>query len=315
MNPLFGGFHSISTISYTSMLGIFYSLLASMLFGGLYYLSTLLRPLSGVDVFGFRMLLMFPFMLILLFVVLRKRAEFLDFLQRIRRELYLIGVLAFTAMLCGVQMWLFLWAPNSGKAIDVSIGYLLMPITMVLVGKIVYRERLSPLKIGAIVLAFIGVMSSVVASGALSWASALVFLGYPFYFVVRKKYHISHIYSFVCEIALLLPIAFYFVSQIELASILQANPNLYFYLFLLGLLSGVALMSYTLASTLLPFNLLGLLGYVEPCVMMLVSLIIGERLDPNAYTLMICLSLAIMCLIFDGILIIRKKKRQEQQNA
>lgn len=297
------------------MLGIFYSLLASALFGGLYYLSTLLRPLAGVEVFGFRMLLMFPFMLILLFVVLRKRVEFVNFLQRIQREPYLIFVLMLTATLCGVQMWLFLWAPNSGKAIDVSIGYLLMPITMVIVGKFAYKEQLSKLKILAIILAFVGVMSSVVASASLSWASALVFLGYPAYFMVRKKYQISHIYSFVCEIALLLPVAVWFISQIELAPILEVNPRLYFYLFLLGLFSGVALMSYTLASTLLPFNMLGLLGYVEPCVMMLVSFLIGERLDPSAYTLLLCLSFAISCLILDGIALMRKKKRLERANA
>lgn len=292
------------------MLGVFYSLLASTLFGGLYYLSTLLRPLGGVDVFGFRMLLMFPFMLLLLFVVLRKRSEFIAFLQRIGREPRLILVLIFTASLCGVQMWLFLWAPNSGKAIDVSIGYLLMPIVMVVVGKIAYKERLSSLKIIAIIFAFIGVMSSVIASGSLSWASALVFLGYPFYFVVRKKFQISHIYSFVCEIALLLPIAAYFVSQIALEPILAVNPQLYFYLFLLGLFSGVALMSYTLASAILPFNMLGLLGYVEPCVMMLVSFLIGERLEPSAYILMCCLVIAISCLILDGVVLMRKKARQ-----
>lgn len=297
------------------MLGIFYSLLASSLFGGLYYLSTLLRPLGGVDVFGFRMLLMFPFMLILLFVVLRKRSEFLAFLQRIKIEPYLILILICTAFLCGIQMWLFLWAPNSGKAIDVSIGYLLMPITMVIVGKIAYKERLSRLKMLAIIFAFVGVISSVVATGTLSWASALVFLGYPFYFIVRRKFQISHIYSFVCEIALLLPIAAWFVSQIDLDPILAVNPNLYFYLFLLGLFSGVALMAYTLASAILPFNMLGLLGYVEPCMMMLVSFLIGEQLKPSAYTLMLCLTMAISCLILDGIVVMHKKARQEKANA
>jgi chloramphenicol-sensitive protein RarD len=68
-------------------------------------------------------------------------------------------------------------------------------------------------------------------------------------------------------------------------------------------------MSYTLASTLLPFNMLGLLGYVEPCMMMLVSFLIGERLEPSAYTLMMCLIIAISCLILDGIAVMRKKQK------
>lgn len=296
----------------TTMLGIFYSLLASTLFGGLYFLSTLLRPLSGEDVFGFRMILMFPFLFALVFV-LKKQTEFFAFLKRIKNEPKLILVLLCTAFLVAIQMWLFLWAPNSGKALDVSIGYLLMPITMVVTGKLLYRETLSKLKYLAIFFAFIGVLSKIILSGTFSWASALVFTGYPLYFMVRKKFNISHIHSFVVEIFILLPFASYFVSKVDLDAILMVNPNLYFYLFLLGLFSGIALMSYTLASTLLPFNMLGLLGYVEPCVMLLISFLIGERLSADSYFLMICLSLAVSCLLVDGIFNLKRKQRQKKE--
>ena len=294
--------------------GVFCSLLASLLFGGLYYLATFLRPLAGEDVFGFRMLAMFPF-LCLAVVVLKQKQEFIDFLKRIYEQPSLILVLCLSASLVGVQMWLFLWAPNSGLAIDVSIGYLLMPITMVAVGRWLYKEHLSLSKLLAILFAFIGVMSNIFLTGKLSWASALVFTGYPLYFMVRKKFQISHIHSFVLEVALLTPIAIYFISQVDMPAIQQQNPNIYFYLFLLGLMSGVALMSYTLASTLVPFNMLGLLGYIEPCVMLLISFLIGERLSPDAYLLMICLAISIGLLILDGILVIAKRRKRRIGNA
>ncbi|QIM63649.1 permease [Pasteurellaceae bacterium Orientalotternb1] len=289
--------------------GILCSLLASLLFGGLYLLATFLRPLAGEDVFGFRMLVTLPF-LFLAVIVLNKRLEFVDFLQRIRREPKLIFALLISASLVGVQMWLFLWAPNANRAIDVSIGYLLMPITMVAVGKLLYKEYLSLTKWLAILFAVIGVTSNILLTGKLSWASLLVCTGYPAYFMVRKKFGISHIHSFVVEVAMLTPIALYFISQVDLPSIQAVNPNIYFYLFLLGLMSGVALISYTLASTLVPFNMLGLLGYVEPCLMLLISFLIGEQLDPNSYLLMICLIIAVSLLILDGILQLRKKRRR-----
>ena len=294
--------------------GVFCSLLASLLFGGLYYLATFLRPLAGEDVFGFRMVAMFPF-LCLAVVVLKQKQEFIDFLKRLYTQPSLILVLCLSASLVGVQMWLFLWAPNSGLAIDVSIGYLLMPITMVAVGRWLYKEHLSLSKWLAIFFAFIGVMSNIFLTGKLSWASALVFTGYPLYFMVRKKFQISHIHSFVLEVALLTPIAIYFISQVDMPAIQQQNPNIYFYLFLLGLMSGVALMSYTLASTLVPFNMLGLLGYIEPCVMLLISFLIGERLSPDAYLLMICLAISIGLLILDGILVIAKRRKRRIGNA
>lgn len=289
--------------------GILCSLLASLLFGGLYLLATFLRPLEGEDVFGFRMLVTLPF-LFLAVVALGKRSEFIAFLQRIWREPKLIFALLISASLVGVQMWLFLWAPNANRAIDVSIGYLLMPITMVAVGKFVYNEYLSLTKWLAILFAVIGVASNILLTGKLSWASLLVCTGYPAYFMVRKKFGISHIHSFVVEVAMLTPIALYFISQVDLPSVQTVNPNIYFYLFLLGLMSGVALISYTIASTLVPFNMLGLLGYVEPCFMLLISFLIGERLDPNSYLLMLCLMIAVSLLILDGVLQLRKKRRR-----
>lgn len=289
--------------------GILCSLLASLLFGGLYLLATFLRPLEGEDVFGFRMLVTLPFLLLAV-IALGKWSEFIAFLQRIWREPKLIFALLISASLVGVQMWLFLWAPNANRAIDVSIGYLLMPITMVAVGKFVYNEYLSLTKWLAILFAVIGVASNILLTGKLSWASLLVCTGYPAYFMVRKKFGISHIHSFVVEVAMLTPIALYFISQVDLPSVQTVNPNIYFYLFLLGLMSGVALISYTIASTLVPFNMLGLLGYVEPCFMLLISFLIGERLDPNSYLLMFCLMIAVSLLILDGVLQLRKKRRR-----
>lgn len=289
--------------------GILSSLLASVLFGGLYYLATYLKPLSGVEVFGFRILVTLPFLCLLVWV-LKQQREFIAFLKQIYHRPILIAVLLCTSGMVGLQMWLFLWAPNAGRAIDVSIGYLLMPIVMVAIGKWLYKEHLSRLKWLAIGCAASGVLSNILLTGHFSWASALVFTGYPLYFIVRKHFGISHIHSFVIEIALLLPVALYFVAQTELAAVQVQNPNIGIFLLLLGLMSGIALMAYTLASTLIPFNLLGLLGYVEPCAMLVIAFVIGERLSSEAYGLMAGLSMAIALLILDSLLALRRLNRQ-----
>ena len=41
--------------------GVLISLLASLLFGYMYYFSTLLKPLSGTDIFGYRMIVYISF--------------------------------------------------------------------------------------------------------------------------------------------------------------------------------------------------------------------------------------------------------------
>lgn len=291
--------------------GVLFSLTASFLFGCLYYLAIHLRPLVGESVFGIRMVLTLPclFLALLLF---KKWNELSLFLQRLKREPKLFLVIFITSVIVGGQMWLFLWAPNSGKAIEVSMGYLLMPIVMVAFGKIFYKEPLSRNKWLAIIFAFIGVVSNIILAGKISLESVFVCTGYPIYFYLRRKFGLSHLYSFIFEIAFLIPVAIYFISKTDMQAVQQVNPHIYIFIALLGIISGAALISYTLASTILPFNLLGLLGYVEPCVMLLISFLIGEKLNPDAYILMSCLLIAILLLILDGIQAVRRSYRKHK---
>ena len=47
---------------------------------------------------------------------------------------------------------------------------------------------------------------------------------------------------------------------------------------------------------------------MEPFVMLVVSFIIGEVLDKNSYILMVCLLIAVLLLIFDGVAGIKARK-------
>lgn len=289
--------------------GVLFSLTASFLFGCLYYLAIHLRPLSGESVFGIRMVLTLPCLFFALWLF-KKGREFSLFLQRLKCEPKLLLVILTTSAIIGGQMWLFLWAPNSGKAIEVSMGYLLMPIVMVAFGKIVYKEPLSRNKWLAIIFAFIGVVSNIILAGTLSLESVFVCTGYPIYFYLRRKFGLSHFHSFIFEIAFLIPVSIYFIAKTDMQAMQDVNPHIYIFIALLGIISGAALISYTMASTILPFNLLGLLGYVEPSVMLLISFLIGEKLNSDAYILMSCLLIAILLLILDGVQAARHSYRK-----
>lgn len=65
--------------------GILISLLASLLFGYMYYFSTLLKPLSGTDIFGYRMLFTFPFVALSVIMFKQKQA-LVEHLKRIKNR-------------------------------------------------------------------------------------------------------------------------------------------------------------------------------------------------------------------------------------
>src|SRR3546814_4446930 len=85
-----------------------------------------------------------------------------------------------------MQLWLFAWAPLNQKGLDVSMGYFLLPMVMVLLGRLFYGERLSRVQTMAVLVAAVGVSHELWRSGSFSWATALVMFGYPPYFMLRR---------------------------------------------------------------------------------------------------------------------------------
>ena len=125
--------------------GIVSSVMASFLFAVMYFYTSLLSPLDGEEIFGWRMLLTMP-CVTLFMLISRDWPLVTGLLARIRQTPMLLLGLCATSALMGVQLWLFLWAPLHGRSLEVSLGYFLLPLSMVLTGRVVYRERLSRLQ-------------------------------------------------------------------------------------------------------------------------------------------------------------------------
>lgn len=280
--------------------GILVSLLASFLFGYMYYFSTLLKPLSGTDIFGYRMIFTFPFVVFAVLMFKQKNA-LIERLKHIKNQPYFAFSYLFCGALMGFQMWLFLWAPNNGSSLSVSFGYLLLPIVMVAAGRLIFKERISTFKFIAVLIATLGVISNIVLKGGLSWEAIVICIGYTTYFSVRKALKNTDLASFCLEMLSLMPISVYFALQTDFASVEQSNSAIWGLLILLGLISGTALIAYVIASNKLPMNLLGLLGYVETIMMLFVSFFIGEKIDAQSYPLFICLILSMSLVIIDGL--------------
>ena len=279
--------------------GVFFCITANFLFGLGYYFAILLRPLSGESMFGFRIIVLIPFILLAI-LLFKQTPKFTQLWKKIKKNPPLIFILLLLALNTGVQLWLFMWAPNNGQAIPVSIGYLLLPIVAVALGKIVFKEHFTLLKWLSLIFAIIGVGINIILTGDFSWGTLVSGIGYPLYITLRRYFDINNLATFFIELLLVTPFALYFISQTEMQPILIENHYLYAILALFGLVNGIAFIAYIASSNLLPVNVLGLLGYMEPLVMLAISFIIGESLDSKSYILMICLSLAITLLTIDN---------------
>ncbi|WP_409422966.1 EamA family transporter RarD [Pseudaeromonas sp. ZJS20] len=264
------------------MAGVSVSLMGSLLFAFLYFYTGWLRPLSGEAIYGWRVLLTFPFLTLLLLV----RGRWGQVVQ-IARRLALGGwrsglwLLSSAAML-GVQLWLFLWAPVNGQGLAVSLGYFLLPLTLVLTGRLLFADPVSRPQWLACGLALLGVGHALLGAGALAWPTWLVCLGYPVYFAQRRWRAIPSLGGLWWDLLLSLPVALWFALEHSPLELWQGG-RLAWLILGLGFISAVALSCMMLAGERLSLPLFGLLSYVEPVLLVVAALLLGESLSAEQW--------------------------------
>jgi len=278
--------------------GVVLSVLASTLFGVMYFYTSLMTPLDGEEIFGWRMLLTVPCATLFMLVSGDWR-RVREVAVRLRQQPLLIFALLLSSVLLGAQLLIFMWAPLHGRSLEVSLGYFLLPLSMILTGRVVYGEHLSYLQKVAAVFAIIGVAHELWRLGSFSWETLLVAGGYPLYFVLRRKLRTDHLGGLWFDMLLMLPIGLWFIANGHPQAIQQA-PLLYLLIPLLGVISASALVSYILASRLLPFSLFGLLSYVEPVLLVGVALLLGESIGREEWLTYLPIWMAVVVLMIEG---------------
>lgn len=184
---------------------------------------------------------------------------------------------------------------------DVTLGYFLMPLMLVVVGKFLYGDRLSRWQVAATFLALLGVVNEFLRVGGLPWPALLVALGYPAYFVCRRHFRIDKHGDSWLEQHMLIPVAAVFVlaGPTTLPGTLE-HTHLLFLIPGLGLISAAAFSLYFFAMRTLSFSLFGLLGYLEPVLLVVVAFVLGEHLSGREYFTYGPIWLAVAVLVSQG---------------
>ena len=292
--------------------GVALSVLASVTFGVLYFYTQLLKPLDSEETFAWRMLATLPFLT--LFMWWSGDLKHISAIfQRLKQQPQFILWLIFSSFLCTTQLWLFLWGPINGRGLQVSLGYFLLPLIMVLLGCVLYKEKLSTWQMAAVALAVLGVSHEIWRIGTVAWETLYVAFAYPLYFFLRRVFQTDHLGGFWWDLLLVIPVAvylgFYYTDSVN---VIVAFPYLIWSVLGLGFLSALGLGSYILASRHLPFVIFGLLSYLEPVLLAFASMLLGERVEAGEWLTYIPIWLAVALLVVEGCLHLRKQKMNQQ---
>ena len=295
--------------------GVILSILASITFGVLYFYTQFLKPFDSEQTFAWRMLATLPFLSLFMWW-LGDLKYINEIFKRIVHQPTILIWLIVSSFLCTTQLWLFLWGPINGRGLQVSLGYFLLPLVMVLMGCVFYKEKLSKWQVAAVVCASVGIGHELWRIGSMAWETLYVAIAYPIYFFLRRAFKTDHLGGFWWDLFLVMPVAIYLATMHNHSFVLiEQFPHLIWAIIGLGFLSAFGLGSYMLASRYLPFIIFGLLSYLEPVLLALASIALGENVGAAEWLTYIPIWLAVLLLVIEGCLHIAKQKHKQKQKT
>ena len=256
----------------TLILGVILAILSNLLFGVLYAYSSFLAPLSGTQVFIWRMLAMWAALICHLLVSgrLGLHVNKIKNLGSIKQWAWLL----LPTPIFLSQFWLFMWAPVNGQGVQTAMGYFLFPLMMVIFGCVFFGEKLSRLQWLAVAFAALGVGSEIIRTQSVSWATLWVCGTYPLYYILRRMQGIGAVTGLLVDLTIFAPFAVAYLWLFAPSSLTLVGGSGFFILMLagLGVMSVLAMKTNVDASQMLPVNVYGMMSYLEPALLFILAI-------------------------------------------
>lgn len=195
-----------------------------------------------------------------------------------------LAIVALAAAMITTNWFLFIYAIQLERAVEVSLGYFILPLVSVLAGMVFFQETLSRGKAVALGLATVAVAILTYGLGATPVISLILAVTFSIYGVVKKNSSEGPVVSVTAEVLLLVPIALAWLWGVHMlgwTGLVGRNLAIFgrdmadsVMLILSGPLTASPLILYSYASRRVTMSTSGLVLYLNPCLQFLVAVLI-----------------------------------------
>jgi chloramphenicol-sensitive protein RarD len=242
------------------------------------YWSLLIHVPPG-EVLLHRMLWAMPVLVLLVMLSRRRRTQFSAALHSWQE----LRWLTLSSLVICFNWGIYIWAVTNQQVIEASMGYFLTPLLNVLAGIIVFHEKLTRLKLVAIVFAAAGVSYYVLTTASFPWVGLAVAVSFAGYGLLRKQMKTNAIPGLFVETLLLLPFTLGLVLWLHYSAqavFLNQDWNTDMLLILGGPITIIPLAFFTAGTRMLPMTTVGILFYVTPSLQFLSGIfLLGEAFN------------------------------------
>lgn len=252
--------------------GISYALAAYTLWGLLPIYWKLLNSVLPLELLSHRIVWAFVFTTLVV-IVSKQWAQLKEALQDKKQALYILAA----SIIIAFNWGLYIWAVNSNRIVEASLGYYINPLIVVLLGVFVFKEKLDHWTGIALLIATIGVLIKALQYGYFPWVSLSLAFSFALYGMIKKKITASSIVGLTLETAMLLPLAAAYISFRHVGGVgafQMGRLSVTLLLMAAGIVTAIPLLLFSSAAKRLPMSLIGFTQYISPTISLLIGVLI-----------------------------------------
>ena len=236
----------------------------------------LLEPAGALEILGNRIVWSLVVMAIVLTVMRRWRE-----LLAVDRASW--GWIFGAAVFVSANWGFYVYTVNSGRVTEAALGYTINPLVSVLLGVVIFRERLTRPQWFAVALAVVAVGVLTIGYGHFPSLSVILAMSFGLYGVFKKKLRVDPVIGMTGEVAVIAPFALILLVWLGVTGAGTFTGHGAGHTVLLissGLVTVVPLLLFAVAAQRIPLATVGMLQYIVPVLQMAWGLVVvGERLD------------------------------------
>jgi chloramphenicol-sensitive protein RarD len=190
--------------------------------------------------------------------------------------------LILSGFLIGFNWFVYIWAVNSGRVVETSLGYYINPMINVLIGYLLLGETFSKVQCIAVLFALAGVIYSLIVYGSVPMFALTLAITFAFYGYARKKIQVAPIPGLLVETTVLfVPALVYILFRlISVDSYFMKNLELTLWMIGAGVVTSLPLLWFASAAKRLKLSTIGILQYLAPSI----AFILGVFVYKEAFT-------------------------------
>ena len=188
-----------------------------------------------------------------------------------RRRYFVCGILI------SINWGVYILTIAMGKILEASLAYYMNPLFSVVIGALIFKEKLSAVQWVSVGLALVGVMISVIAYGNVPYLAIIIGLSFALYGAMKKTIKAESEVSICMETMSVLPLALAFIVYAQLSGYTTFSSLSNAEMLLLaasGAVTSIPLMLFAKGIRKTSITTSGILMYINPTLQLLVGVLI-----------------------------------------